>query len=705
MQDLPSTTEIRGTFRYMPPELIRSRPALRYTPGDTREQKAADIWAVGEISAFLLTGETVYGRFVEDLGYESRLRAPFPSNDLEGVNAAAKEFIKQLLNIDFLRRPFAQQALSDIWLAGPAPVQRGPQRRSSQSGDERPHASASSSNTSNSVHSWPSTSDQSPRHSWDARNRWSSSNPFRSFGGMLSPINEPRAEATAVTDTPGARSRRSLFPSRRSLYAESSVPIAIHSSRSRARTTPDPQIVRLRQVEVEGAARTAPGSVDVGTETERRLASPEVSGQRLPAANKSSRSQFATNKKAMSLLGSMHAGSEGNIYQELNVTALSGIKEPLSWQTMANLDTDPIFAPAGNAVAYRVEDQYCVLDTQTGKSIACGVPIAFANTSRLLAIELDHHGPLIQSFPDGVWRTRLQIPRSSMSREIESENRLILGHFSPSDSYVARLYDNMESLVVWKAVDGSIVNQIKCSVGPVVWKFHPLGGELLLCSPDHFSQNPEDRSTDNNVLFLSWYHAIDMSYARSQAFRYDGSNVQYRPIVALSEDCNTLGVAYGLRGTSRIKVFNMQGQILCDLPGDGKLLAIEPCPSGTLRLLYDSAEPYAFDSRTRKFVKMKDKTWFYHDSAGFCGLSDADGMKLRVRHNAAKKTMDLPFFENVSWLHRKKMLTKACGVVAWSRDGSTVAVRYQKSDKNQTVGEADSTVVEIWSLKSILAPA
>ncbi|GAP92297.1 putative CAMK protein kinase [Rosellinia necatrix] len=108
-----TSTTVKGTPGFIAPERI---PGIGSNPG-TVNPFPCDMWSLGEISFFLLTGETTFANFSDLQGYMNKTRR-FPRERLERVGASvpAKDFIGLLMASEPSDRLSANEADSHLWM-------------------------------------------------------------------------------------------------------------------------------------------------------------------------------------------------------------------------------------------------------------------------------------------------------------------------------------------------------------------------------------------------------------------------------------------------------------------------------------------------------------------------------------------------------------------------------------------------------------
>ncbi|KAI9221892.1 kinase-like domain-containing protein [Blastocladiella britannica] len=106
----PLLTTTCGTPGFMSPEILQRLPY----------SKSVDMWAVGVITYFLLSGYTPFDRNTTVDEIQAIIRADYafePAEYWTGVSSTAKDFIRGLLRLDPDQRMTAKQAIAHPWLA------------------------------------------------------------------------------------------------------------------------------------------------------------------------------------------------------------------------------------------------------------------------------------------------------------------------------------------------------------------------------------------------------------------------------------------------------------------------------------------------------------------------------------------------------------------------------------------------------------
>ncbi|KAI0034786.1 Pkinase-domain-containing protein [Vararia minispora EC-137] len=105
-------TEICGTPGYMAPEIFKK----------TGHGKPVDIWAMGVITYFLLAGYTPFDRETQQQEMEAIIAGDYkfePEEYWVNVSETAKQFVRECLTTDPIKRPTAGGILKHPWLAKP----------------------------------------------------------------------------------------------------------------------------------------------------------------------------------------------------------------------------------------------------------------------------------------------------------------------------------------------------------------------------------------------------------------------------------------------------------------------------------------------------------------------------------------------------------------------------------------------------------
>ncbi|KAF8185889.1 kinase-like domain-containing protein [Mycena galopus ATCC 62051] len=113
-EKLSLLTEICGTPGYMAPEIFLK----------TGHSKPVDVWAMGVVTYFLLAGYTPFDRDTPKLEMEAIIAGDYkfePEEYWANVSDTARDFVRQCLTIDPLRRPTAEECLGHKWLASTEP--------------------------------------------------------------------------------------------------------------------------------------------------------------------------------------------------------------------------------------------------------------------------------------------------------------------------------------------------------------------------------------------------------------------------------------------------------------------------------------------------------------------------------------------------------------------------------------------------------
>lgn len=102
-KQIRSDSELRtkcGTLAYLAPEIKRSNGSIAYT-------NKADIWSLGILLIFALTG------VFPDENDDNKTFQPHPRNR---VTTNAKKLIKKMLTVDEKHRPSVDNLLNDVWM-------------------------------------------------------------------------------------------------------------------------------------------------------------------------------------------------------------------------------------------------------------------------------------------------------------------------------------------------------------------------------------------------------------------------------------------------------------------------------------------------------------------------------------------------------------------------------------------------------------
>ncbi|KIY49081.1 Pkinase-domain-containing protein [Fistulina hepatica ATCC 64428] len=114
-QDHALLTELCGTPGYMAPEMIKR----------SGHGKPVDVWAMGVITYFLLSGclpfDAEPGHHASEI--EAIVKGDWsfqPTHHWANISPAANDFIRRCLSLDPAMRPTAEEALTHPWLADPS---------------------------------------------------------------------------------------------------------------------------------------------------------------------------------------------------------------------------------------------------------------------------------------------------------------------------------------------------------------------------------------------------------------------------------------------------------------------------------------------------------------------------------------------------------------------------------------------------------
>eukprot|EP01114_Cavostelium_apophysatum_P013883 TRINITY_DN3462_c0_g1_i3.p1 TRINITY_DN3462_c0_g1~~TRINITY_DN3462_c0_g1_i3.p1 ORF type:complete len:1224 (+),score=375.16 TRINITY_DN3462_c0_g1_i3:746-4417(+) len=100
---------IAGTLDYVAPEVLEG---LEY------DYLKVDLWSVGCICFYLLYGEPPFARMTSMAAFFNAVRTASYNfdDDIAPVSEEAKSFMRELLEVDYLKRPSASEALKNPWL-------------------------------------------------------------------------------------------------------------------------------------------------------------------------------------------------------------------------------------------------------------------------------------------------------------------------------------------------------------------------------------------------------------------------------------------------------------------------------------------------------------------------------------------------------------------------------------------------------------
>mmetsp|Transcript_41959 Transcript_41959/g.88086 ORF Transcript_41959/g.88086 Transcript_41959/m.88086 type:complete len:409 (+) Transcript_41959:304-1530(+) len=109
----PPMTTLVGTPYYIAPEVLRKK-----------YDKSCDLWSVGVVAYILLCGYPPFNGANNDETHRSVLRGQynFPSRDWKGISSNARQFIRQLLQMDPTKRMTAEEALNHPWIIRHTPT-------------------------------------------------------------------------------------------------------------------------------------------------------------------------------------------------------------------------------------------------------------------------------------------------------------------------------------------------------------------------------------------------------------------------------------------------------------------------------------------------------------------------------------------------------------------------------------------------------
>jgi serine/threonine protein kinase len=114
--NLGTNSTVKGTLRYMAPELLGIFNSIG--PPRTRDDSAADIWALGEITFQMLTKHATFKSDIAFLLAYVQFRESFPANTLRAqhVSKAGIDFVKSLMRPNPEDRLPAARALHHQWI-------------------------------------------------------------------------------------------------------------------------------------------------------------------------------------------------------------------------------------------------------------------------------------------------------------------------------------------------------------------------------------------------------------------------------------------------------------------------------------------------------------------------------------------------------------------------------------------------------------
>jgi calcium/calmodulin-dependent protein kinase I len=116
-----------GTLTYAAPEVLRGK----------NYGKSVDMWSAGVITYILLSGYPPFWAADESESLQLTLNANYdcnlkyfmlivPSPDWDTISDSAKDFIRNLIQVDPDERMTANEALNHSWITGEEPKQKGP---------------------------------------------------------------------------------------------------------------------------------------------------------------------------------------------------------------------------------------------------------------------------------------------------------------------------------------------------------------------------------------------------------------------------------------------------------------------------------------------------------------------------------------------------------------------------------------------------
>ena len=106
-----------GTRNYIAPEIIiKDYKTIGYS-------KSCDIWSLGIIAYYLLTGRNPMPSQMEKMSAEEvlKINVPFPRRYWSTISKEARDFVSSLLQIDPDKRPTAVQIQKHPWFARQSP--------------------------------------------------------------------------------------------------------------------------------------------------------------------------------------------------------------------------------------------------------------------------------------------------------------------------------------------------------------------------------------------------------------------------------------------------------------------------------------------------------------------------------------------------------------------------------------------------------
>ena len=117
IKDNETNSNVVGTYKYMPPEIIKRRKGS--------EIKKGDVWGIGLIAYILMIGALPFDNDSNGQNWQKilektrkeRIKWPLPQSN--GVSDEFKNFISKCLHKQVLRRLDAQQALEHSWIVNP----------------------------------------------------------------------------------------------------------------------------------------------------------------------------------------------------------------------------------------------------------------------------------------------------------------------------------------------------------------------------------------------------------------------------------------------------------------------------------------------------------------------------------------------------------------------------------------------------------
>ncbi|MCJ1312951.1 hypothetical protein MMC25_006627 [Agyrium rufum] len=396
---------------------------------------------------------------------------------------------------------------------------------------------------------------------------------------------------------------------------------------------------------------------------------------------------------SIALQGVVHSYGTGARLPSLYTTALSEAGVRSIWEGPADLTLGLDLSPTGDFLVSSLNGRLYVVESFSGREIVRGQPIAFSNDKTRLAFFTPKTGVALLNIASRKLSTKLKLLHPFEPSQPKPSQCAENGTFSPYDHHLAWRCDDGRSLVIWDIATGTIANEIRSATDQLAWKFHPLTRQLLFCSTDHWSNSPQRWTAEQNVLVLSWYDKDTMGYVGSMLLRPKGFDFLQLPQLLFSADGEHLGITFATDLGSKLKVFNLDGDAVCEIQSHKRFSHIQACPSGTFRLTYEGDEPDVLSIMVKRIEKMKTQTWFWQRDNDWYGVTDTHGRKPALINQRTGKSIALPFFAHRSWFRRKQLM-KEGKVVAWSRDGTVIAMQYDIREEESGQGR----MIAIWKL-------